>query len=524
MTKKLYPSDLEWDATESYTYYPKIIKENYSKIFRENFKKFNLWINGLSKENLNDHSWWLTRLASRDERISSIFHNIVIYKTILKISNYKTNIILLTNSKELKILLDQKNFNNIKIKLKNYKSFPKRLYICLKEISLLLINICLVKVFFKFKHNKKESLNLVDFFDINQKKQVKKYFGNFITNRNANYLYVPTFLNYSPKNVIAQLNKKNILLREYFIEFKDIFVIFKSLFIKKFKFSGKFEGINFSILLNEELKFDLNLRSILIAYQNYMFFKNLEKKNFKISNIISWNENQIIDKGWSLGIKKYYPNANYVAYNGSTLHPQFFNLSPTKTEFLSGAIPKKILIIGKSYLKNRNLFFNKINYKIAKTSRFSFNIKTKKKYILFLLSGIKHSDKVLIDFYEKFKKNKIKNIRIKFHPILPSKSFNKHFTGEIKGDGSQIIKSSYIVITTSYTSGLYESISNNSFTILLESSALDKNLFKFLKNYSSKILLSSDYNDMGRQIKKINNKINLKYKDNRRVKKYFFNC
>ena len=55
-----------------------------------------------------------------------------------------------------------------------------------------------------------------------------------------------------------------------------------------------------------------------------MFFKNLEKKNFKISNIISWNENQIIDKGWSLGIKKYYPNANYVAYNGSTLHPQFF--------------------------------------------------------------------------------------------------------------------------------------------------------------------------------------------------------
>ena len=40
MTKKLYPSDLFWDATESYTYYPKIIKENYSKIFRQNFKKY----------------------------------------------------------------------------------------------------------------------------------------------------------------------------------------------------------------------------------------------------------------------------------------------------------------------------------------------------------------------------------------------------------------------------------------------------------------------------------------------------
>ena len=38
----------------------------------------------------------------------------------------------------------------------------------------------------------------------------------------------------------------------------------------------------------------------------------------------------------------------------------------------------------------------------------------------------------------------------------------KNFSGEIKGEGSYVIKSSYIVITTSYTSGLYESISNNS--------------------------------------------------------------
>ena len=173
MKKKIYSSELIWDTTKSYAYYPKIIKDQYSKIFYENFKEFNLWIDRLSRKNSENYNWWLTRLASRDERISSIFHNIVIYKTILKISNYKTNIILLTNSKELKILLDQKNFNNIEIKLKNYKSFPKRLYICLKEISLLLINICLVKVFFKFKHNKKESLNLVDFFDINQKNKLK---------------------------------------------------------------------------------------------------------------------------------------------------------------------------------------------------------------------------------------------------------------------------------------------------------------------------------------------------------------
>ena len=341
MTKQLYPSDLVWDATDSYTYYPKIVKEHYSKNYRDNLKKFNLWIDSLSKENLKDYNWWFSRLASRDERISSIFHNIVVYKSILKISKYKSKVVLLTSSKELKIILDKKKFNNIEIKLKNYKSFSKRLLLFLKEFFLLITNTCLVKIFFKLKINKKKSINLVDFFDIDQKKQVKKYFGNFIKNKNLNYLYVPTFLNYSPKNIIVQLNKKNILLREHLIELKDIFTIFKSLLTTRFKLNGKFNGVNFSTLLSEEFKFDSNLRSIIIAYQNYMFFKNLKKKNFKINEIVSWNENQIIDKGWSLGIKKYYPKINYVAYNGSTLHPQFFNLSPTKSEFLSGAIPKK---------------------------------------------------------------------------------------------------------------------------------------------------------------------------------------
>ena len=523
MKKKIYSSELTWDTTKSYAYYPKIIKDQYSKTFCENFKEFNLWIDRLSRENCENYNWWFTRLASRDERISSIFHDIVVYFSLTKIIKFKTKIKLITNSKGLKLLLDKKNFDNVEIELKNYNSITKRTFIFFKEFFILTINIILVKIFFKFNRNKKKILNLVDFFEINQNQQIKRYFGNFITGKKIDYFYVPTFLNYSPKNIISHLNNKNILLREYFIELKDIYSIIKKIFSKNFRLNHKFKGINFYTLINEELKFDTNLRSIIIAYQNYIFFKNLKKRGFKIKNVISWNENQIIDKGWSLGIKNFYSGANYIGYNGSTLHPQFFNLSPTKSEFISGAIPKKILIISKSYLKNRNLFFKGIKFKVTKNNRFKFNFKIKKKYILFLLSGIKESDQVLIDFYDKLKKIGYNNLKIKFHPILPSNSFNKNFVDEIKGDGSQIIKSSYIVVTTSYTSGLYESISNNSYTILLETSALDKNLFKYLKNYSRKIQLSTDYDQMSSQIKKINKNLNLNYKVNKSLKKHFFN-
>ncbi len=522
MKKKIYSSELIWDTTKSYAYYPKIIKDQYSKIFYENFKEFNLWIDRLSRKNSENYNWWLTRFASRDERISSIFHNIVVYVSLTKIIKSKTKIKLITNSEGLKFLLEKKNYDNIEIELKNYNSIFKKTFIFFKEFFILTTNIILVKLLFKFKKDKKK-LNLVDYFEINQSQQIKRYFGNFITGKKNNYFYVPTFLSYSPKNIISHLNNKNILLREYFIELKDICSIIKNIISKKFKLNYKFKGINFHTLINEEFKFDNNLRSIIIAYQNYIFFKNLKKRGFEINNVISWNENQIIDKGWSLGINNFYNSVNYIGYNGSTLHPQFFNLSPTKSEFISGAIPKKILIISKSYLKNRNLFFKGIKFKVTKNNRFRFNFKTKKKYILFLLSGIKESDQVLIDFFDKLKRIGYNNLKIKFHPILPSNSFNKNFVDEIRGDGSQIIKSSYIVVTTSYTSGLYESISNNSYTILLETSALDRNLFKYLKNYSRKIQLSSDFDQLSLQIKKINKKPNLNYKVNKTLIKRFFN-
>ena len=41
-----------------------------------------------------------------------------------------------------------------------------------------------------------------------------------------------------------------------------------------------------------------------MAYVNYIFFRKLKINNIKIENIISWHENQLVDKGWSFGIKK----------------------------------------------------------------------------------------------------------------------------------------------------------------------------------------------------------------------------
>ena len=522
MIEKNYSIALVWDTTKSYINYPNDIKVVYLNLYKKNFKKYNFWIDRSSKDNFKNFRWWLTRLASRDERISSLFHNITVYETVKKISKFKKNIKLKINSYELKKLIEKKKFNNVKIQKIDQESLLKKCFLIAKEFLILTVNLILIKFLFKFQHDKSKEINLVDFFEINQKNQKKKYFGNFVKNKNEHFYFIPTFLSYSPKNILKHLRKKNIIFREYFINFSDLIYIFLCQFNNKFNIQKKFLNTDFSKLIKDEFKINANLRSILIAYQNYLLFKNLKKRNYKIGNIISWHENQIIDKGWSLGVHRFFPNVNYEGYSGSTLHPQFFNLSPTKYEFLSGAVPKKISLIGKKYLRSRNQFFKGIKYRISKYNRFDFKSKTKGKYILFLLSGIRNADEILVDFCKQASDKGIKNIRIKFHPILPSSEFNHNFSNEIQGDGSKIIRSSYIVVTSSYTSGLYESMSNNSFTVFVDCCPLDRMLFQELKRYSSKLLFSSSSGQIISQIKKINQKKTFLYQDNKFVKNFFF--
>ena len=140
-------NELVWDTTKSYFYYPKNIRNYYSEIYNKNYIKYNRWIDKLSKQNLNNHNWWFSKVASRDERVSNLFHNIVIYKSISKFKNFKCKIKIFVDSPELKTY-GQKKINNIKIMVKNHNYLFEKFYIYIKEFSLIFINLALVKIIF----------------------------------------------------------------------------------------------------------------------------------------------------------------------------------------------------------------------------------------------------------------------------------------------------------------------------------------------------------------------------------------
>ena len=276
-------------------------------------------------------------------------------------------------------------------------------------------------------------------------------------------------------------------------------------------------------------------RSVLQGYLNYFFFRRIKANNVSITKLINSFENQIPDKGWNLGANKYYPEALNIGHQSVSYHPQFQNLYPTNSEYNSKTLPNNIYLSGNFFINERKKFCKKIKFYLSKDFKFKKVNSVKKDIeILILLSGIKSHDvqllNIIIKNYNYFKKKNI-YVYFKFHPILDSKNIFKNinsfnFFKEIKGNGSIIIQRSKIVITSSFTAGLYEALIRNCHTLLYSMHPFDYKLYKKF-NYLSNFLFFEDLKSMINILdiyidKKIilNNKNNLKLK---KLREFFFN-
>ena len=275
-------NSIVWDTTKTWAYYPEKLKNLYKEIYLKNYKNYSIWINEISKNNVDNINWWLTVPASRDERISNLFHKICIFLTIKNFKNKNYKLIVITNSRELKKkIFEEKKFYNVQINLVSDINFFKKAWILFKETLLLNINLSLIKI--KSTNKKTNILNLIDIFEIEEKNNYS-FYGNFLRKNfpKNNYNLVPTFLTFSPFKIYKLLQqKRNFFFKENEISFIDFFSILKNFIFSSLVLNKSFLNNNFDSLIREEIRIDNNFRSILIANLNYRFFKNLKKKILK---------------------------------------------------------------------------------------------------------------------------------------------------------------------------------------------------------------------------------------------------
>ena len=399
--------------------------------------------------------FFVSNTFDRSPLNSSLFKNFIdlFFLDALLKKNYKIDIVITDSQAFYNLLLKHfdKKFNQINL-INKKKNFLKLLYSNLSVLILLIIRV-FIKVFFikKKKIIKDKQLIFIDTFilpthidedryytgliDIlNQEKiinNIQIYFIPTITN-----IHISNFFNYYKKVLISD---RNFFIKDSYLKISDYFyAIFHYARIKKIRFNEvKLNEIDYSDLINEDLN-DIKYNTSIESLLNYRFIKNLYKNKINIIKFINWWENQPIDKGYNLALKKYYKNTNVLGYIGFVPRNFDFQLFPTDYEIKLNMIPDSIGVIGKGYKEIVNKFSTNLNIIDLPALRFDhifkhkFKInKTKNKNILIALpvdifKSISLLDNIPKNLDKIFPQFQI-NIIVKSHPQTPENLTLKNF-------------------------------------------------------------------------------------------------
>ena len=507
---------LNWYCDNLPISYPVKIRKTYEKCYIKSRVNYTLWLDKINKKFGDNIDWWMTVVPSRNPYLSDILHYISVLETIkeTKLSKIKIH----SQSKEL-LKLIEKNFSNKKITcefVENKEHKTNLFFNILKSFLFHFFLFIYINLFEKKKLNK--NLVIIDKFITQNFNQNLNYFPEL---NKTKYCIVPTFI--PTINFIKLIkmikftkkNNKNILWKEHYINFGDIiFALLNYLRRKKFKKSTYwYKNFNLSLLIYKEIEKFNDYFSVTAGLINYRFFLRLSKYNFLNIQSINWFENQIIDKGWNMGFKKYFTKfkKNSFGYQDFNKHYNLISNSPSKSEYEKNVTPENLVVISKYFKKITCEFFKKQKIIIGETHRFRNLIKlkikpTNKKKVLFILSGIKKIDIELIKIAKKISildpKN---NFYIKCHPILKKNFIVKENLPKnlifLDTKLSLILKETLVSITAGPSSAILESICHGTFLILPDiecGTSFNPKMFGF-KNY----IVTDNEIKILRKIKKI---------------------
>lgn len=336
---------------------------------------FNNLISKISKNFNANLDWWVSSPSNRNTLTSNLYLKYCMTKLILKLSKKEKIDKIYVDSKFFKNLLSQIIPHKF-IKIKKNNSISKYNIKLLKYVSYQFIfrffqNVACKLSLKNHKYKKIDDAILIDTYVLPGYYTKDRYFTGLVEGLSSiqkkKIYFVPT-ITYTPLrknyNIIGNIlsvyknlrnSKKQYLIKEDYLSFKDIiFSVFFPLRIRKFHFNNLTENkIDYSFIFYEDLyninNYTLSIEGIL----NYQFIKKLSIKNIKIKTFVNWWENQPVDRGYNLGINKFFPKINSVGYLGYIPREFELHICPTLNE-------QKKWIIAKKYLRNW-----KINYSIS---------------------------------------------------------------------------------------------------------------------------------------------------------------
>ncbi len=425
---------MKWNIDVQPIFFPIKIRKIYDNIYKKNRLDFGNWIGKMSINHKQNIDWWLTKPTLRNPYTSNLLNYCSVLETLKKLKINKIEII--TSSEEMGSIIFE-HFNkkfDLQVNINNNKiPFFRGITGILKSLVFQIFIFSYIRFFIKRKKiDLSKNYVLIDTFITPNTKLNNGFYPNLKKIIKDDTFFVPTFthtLNF-PRLIAALKNdKNNLLYKEHYLSLFDYIYGYFHFFRRK-KFLKKkyiYKKFNISKIVCAEINDFSNSNSTIIGVLNYRFFKRLGVLNFKIRKSINWFENQVIDRGWNLGYRKYFKKyeKNSFGYQNFTRHYNLISFSPSVPESVSKITPNKIIVISKYFKKIAQEFNKNQLVVLGPTNRFeNFILKkiknSKKEKILLVLSGILQIDKALIRIVkETCNLNKKIIIYLKDHPILP---------------------------------------------------------------------------------------------------------
>ena len=345
-------------------------------------------VDTVSHANRSDVDWWVSSPASRNVLGSPLFFYCCCVALLHDPDILKFDIReIVTDSKAFKKLLlnhETVRGRSIRVELlpRSRKRRRKRWYALVRGPAVKIYLYCLALLTRHLRrYPPSRDITLIDTFVAPDFIDRNRYYADLdvlspkMDARNC--WFVPTLSGFSwhqYAKAIRDLRKSgmNYLLPEDYLDFGDYAWAFMHVFrIRRLKIpTVLFMGTDISSLVKEEIN---SLRGGLLSYSsllNYRFAKKLKRSDMGLNLIVNWFENQIIDKGWNAGFRRFYPETPTLGYQDFIIPSNYIWCSPSPEEIKNSVVPQEIIVTGEGMIDSVRRFCSDVAVRVVPAVRY----------------------------------------------------------------------------------------------------------------------------------------------------------
>ena len=405
----------------------------------------------------NNLDWWVSGPASRNTRMSPLFHYYCSFHLITELLKKEIEIdkIIVDSSIFKKIIFHflRRQGKKIKIIIKG-KGLPQRIKLVLVPFIMipLEVYILICKLYYARKTKQLQKplpnspLILIDTFAypgyIDQDRYYTGLWENLDSKQKQTIFFVPFLVMIPVKKMSSAFRElrtaeRNFLLMEDYLKISDIInavLHYFRLFRMKLR-PAYVLGEDFSLLAREE---HLSMRGYPTAVSSiliYLFTRRIKQADLKLKLTIDWFENQVFDKGWTIGFNKNYPGLKSFGYLGYVPSKMYISSSsPSEFERICNVLPSRIAVIGKGLFDQVREFSSELKLETAPAFRFqhlwkknAFKSDPKTFTILVALTIFPEESRWILELLSQTAQNlKLPEAKfyVKYHPAMPRETLN----------------------------------------------------------------------------------------------------